>query len=326
MLPVRYLILFLLVSCESSFTQSYKAYQNSQESTVKLEFLEKELEKNPNNEQALFYLGELLMNEGSYTQARSSFEKSLSISNKYANDINYSLDKFYRLELNKGIEKLKTSSSESALFHFINANQLLPDKVLTSKLISTSYYELNDYPNSVTHAKSCLRMDAKEYECGLILVNSLFALADYENSIKEADEFISFSTKKYEFLKLSIQSSLKLNDVIAAEKKFVEYYRGTRDVNALKQFGLALYNLHMIEMSELYLSLYHRQFRNDTDILRALSNVYLELNDYVSMVQINEQLVEKNPGDLELQKRLMLSYELVGDKEKYHKWKKQIGN
>jgi len=319
-------LLITIVSCDSSFTRMYHYHQSARDTEEALELLKNELLENPSNADANFYMAELLMEKGSYVDAKPYFEKSLNSSGKYKDDIKYLNEKYYRVEFNRGIDLFKSKNYTDAIEFFKKSDHVIPNQAETFKFISSSYYELSNYAQSIQYGNRCVEVANYDYDCSLILVKNYFAMGNHDQAVVLAEEYVKYFRYQNEFLKAMIYASLEKSDYPTAEKKFGDYFKETKDYKTLKEFSLELFNKNQYEIAEPYLRNYYKHDPQDTDILRALSFLFLELRDYTSLVQVNERLVAIYPEDKSLKELLMLSYELIGDMDNYYFIKKQIDN
>lgn len=133
---------FLAFDCSSSEMNAAKMYmaENVKQYAKAKEQLNAELNKNPNNEEALYLLGKIDGIEGKYKSMVANYTKSLAISAKFKKEIDNEKTYYWQQSFNKGIafynraQKVKGDSSIAvfgrALSAFDEAMQVLPDTLI----------------------------------------------------------------------------------------------------------------------------------------------------------------------------------------------------
>jgi tetratricopeptide (TPR) repeat protein len=118
--------------------------------------LEIEVQKNPKNEEAWYYLGSLRGDEGNYEAMNKAFEEALKLSEKHASEIRAIRYNHWGQSLNAGVSYLEKASSDSAQYfekaidYFRRSIEAWPDTALTYRYLGYAYYNKGDYDSALT--------------------------------------------------------------------------------------------------------------------------------------------------------------------------------
>jgi tetratricopeptide (TPR) repeat protein len=134
---------------------------------------EKEIQKNPANQEAWYYLGRLRGTQlNDYAGMNQAFNEANKISNKYATEINAYRTQFWIQHINGGVAYAKRASSDSAQYYdkaieeYIMAAAMLPDSALTYHYMALTYLGKGDADNALKSQKKAwdLSHDEEQYK------------------------------------------------------------------------------------------------------------------------------------------------------------------
>jgi tetratricopeptide (TPR) repeat protein len=194
------LLIVLVVSvigfqCSSTEITSAKLYIQQKNLDKAMESLQKEVTKNPNSDEGYYLLGYVYGEKEKYKDAMEAFNKSLSISNKYAKNIGESRKFFWANLFNKGVafyqKGINTTNVDSSkmyfeksIVNFENAVEIEPDSADTYKNLAFVYMSAGDNDKAISPLKKLIELekalDGYRYLGEIYYTKGSLARNDYE--------------------------------------------------------------------------------------------------------------------------------------------------
>jgi len=263
-LPVLVFFIALVFSgfqCSSTELTSAKLYIQQKNYEKAIDALQKEVQKNPKSDEGYYLLGVVLGEKERYTEMTDAYSKSLSISNKFSENIGSSKKYFWANLFNKGVgyyqKGTKSDDKDSTkLFYdksidaFNSAIEIEPDSADTYKNLAFVY------------------MSSQEYDKA---VSPLEKLIEKENAL-DGYKFLSeiFYVKGVEY-KNKYDNDKVLSDSLEAMKYF------DKAISVAEQG--------------------RKKYLDDSDILLTLSNAYIGANKIEVAIDAFKTGVEKDPSN-----------------------------
>jgi len=147
--------MFLGYQCGSPEFTGAKVHIQQKNYKEAIRLLEIEVQKNPQNEEAWFFLGGLKADQGDLIGMNHSFNAALKISPKHAAEIRAMRFNQWGQNLNAGVNYLEKASSDSAQYFeksinaFQKAIDAWPDTSLTYRYMGYVYNNKQDYDNAL---------------------------------------------------------------------------------------------------------------------------------------------------------------------------------
>jgi tetratricopeptide (TPR) repeat protein len=148
--------LFQGYQCASPEFTGAKVYINQKNYKEAIRMLEIEVQKNPTNEEAWYYLGSLKGDEGDYQAMNKAFGEALKLSNAHASEIRAIRYNHWGQSLNTGVSYLEKASSDSTQYYDMAVNsfqksiEAWPDTALTYRYLGYAYNNKGDYDDALT--------------------------------------------------------------------------------------------------------------------------------------------------------------------------------
>lgn len=342
------IVAFQGFQCASSeFTGAKLALQQKNLPEAK-RLLEIEVQKNPTNEEAWFFLGGVLAEESEYVGMNNAFDEALKLSQKHAREIHGTRYNRWATHLNIGAGYLERAVPESAMFYdqalaeFDKASQAWPDTSLTYRYIGYAYNNSGRYPEAISAFR-------KAWEKGKDLESLKRAVRLY---IVQGDQykgiFTSDNEDKLKNLKSieGIRRNNRKGDVIAAlgaPDKITRGPRGSKKEDLVyNRFNLTVkidndkvtaktfskpYN-PSVDSSKYHQAMgeYEKAIQllleskglgmGDSESLSMLLTAYVQANRLKEAVAEYEAAVQTEPGNKQNQFILGVLYRSSGDYEK----------
>lgn len=296
-----------------------------------IRLLEVEVQKNPANEEAWFFLGGLRADQGDYEGMNKAFNQALKVSPKHAGEIRAMRYNHWGQNLNAGVSFLERASSDSAEYFeksiasFTKASQAWPDTALTFRYMGYAYNNKGDYDNALVSFKKAwdLGKDAESVKrAGRIYLTKG---DDHKGKFETANAVNLKALKNLEEVKRA-SSKDKVKDLLALpdetkkvgpknttkEDWIYKTYQVTISFDGDKvidrKFGQPPYN-PAIDSTEFHLALeqYLKAVEllesarsadpKDNETLQALLKAYVESNRIEPAVREFEKAVASDPGN-----------------------------
>lgn len=155
-------ILFILItegfSCGSVEFESAKLAISQRKYNEAIPYLEKELAKNPNNDEAWYLLGETKGKLNDYQGMNQAFEKALKISNKTAQKIKIIRYQYWAEHMNNAVSYMRSEDEsvrdyEKAAKEYQRAAEAWPDTSISYRYLAFAYMGLGDVDNVIINSK-----------------------------------------------------------------------------------------------------------------------------------------------------------------------------
>jgi tetratricopeptide (TPR) repeat protein len=147
--------LFFGYQCGSPEFTGAKVHMQQKNFKEALRLLELEVKKNPQNEEAWFFLGGLRADQGDLAGMNQAFKEALKISPKHTNEIRAMQYNQWGQNLNAGVNFLERASSDSAQYFdkaiasFNRSIDAWPDTALTYRYLGYVYNNKGDFDKAL---------------------------------------------------------------------------------------------------------------------------------------------------------------------------------
>ncbi len=217
-------MIFSGYQCSSTELTSAKLYIQQKNYDKAIDALQKEVAKNPKSDEGYYLLGVVQGEKERYSEMIDSYNKSLSVSDKFSKNISDSKKYFWANLFNKGVgfyqRGSKTSDKDSAQLYFDksieafnSAIAIEPDSADTYKNLSFVYMSAQQYDNAIAPLEKLIEKEQaldgykflaeilyakgtefkNKYENNKVLSDSLEAMKYFNRAISVAEE----GRKKY---------------------------------------------------------------------------------------------------------------------------------
>lgn len=254
-------MIFSGYQCSSTELTSAKLYIQQKNYDKAIDALQKEVAKNPKSDEGYYLLGVVQGEKERYSEMIDSYNKSLSVSDKFSKNISDSKKYFWANLFNKGVgfyqRGSKTSDKDSAQLYFDksieafnSAIAIEPDSADTYKNLSFVYMSAQQYDNAIAPLEKLIEKE-QALDGYKFLAEILYA---------KGTEF----KNKYE------------NNKVLSDS-----------LEAMKYFNRA------ISVSEEG----RKKYPDDADLLVVLSNSYIGANKIETALEAFKSGVEKDPNN-----------------------------
>jgi tetratricopeptide (TPR) repeat protein len=252
-------MIFTGFQCASTELTSAKLYIQQKNYDKALEVLKKDVEKNPQDDEGYYLMGNIYGEKGQYSQLVDSYNKSLSISKKFEKDITNQrvhywvtltqagASFFKRVSANKEQDSVKLNLDKAAN-SFENAILVEPDSDYTYYLVSLVYMSQGQYDKAIP------------------------PLEQYVAKGKSADGYVYLGSIYYD-------KGVKLKDLYAQKKNLQD------SLAYMENFNKAI---SILEEGR-------KRYPSDAKLLGTLSSAYVGANKLSVAMDAFKSLAESNP-------------------------------
>ena len=312
-----WILLLSLTACESSLMREFNHHMSGNDLQTTHRVLDRELAANPNNAEASYLKGNLLSRQKEYAEANTYFERSLRNSSMFREHIEYLKERNFRTEFNAGLEAQENRQHELAARQYNLAIDIFPERTEPMPLLGSVYETLNRTDDAAAIYGRCLRLEATHYECGLRLAEIEFNRDNYSESIHLANTLREAYPEDWRPLQLLTEAYMENGQYEQAEGTFAALRNLQSSYRTLKNTAISFYNHGEVRRAERLLRDCLAQQPNDTDVLRALSSIYLDSRNYELVIEAGNRLLRIEPDNRAVKAKLMIAYELIGDIDNY---------
>jgi tetratricopeptide (TPR) repeat protein len=264
LLPILILFFALILSgfqCSSTELTSAKLYIQQKNYDKAAESLEKEVQKNPKSDEGYYLLGIVYGEQEKYPEMIDAYNKSLAISDKFAENISNSKKYHWANLYNKGVSYYQRGSK---------ATEQDSVKLLYDKSIEAFSSAIEIEPDSADTYKNLafVHMSSAQYDK---------AIAPLEKLIEKEQ-----SLDGYKFL-----SEILYEKGVENENKYKMSKNLSDSLEAMKNYNQAI---TVAEEGR-------KKYPDDSDILLTLSNAYIGANKIDIAIDAFKAGVEKEPNN-----------------------------
>jgi tetratricopeptide (TPR) repeat protein len=157
---------FMIQGCGSADFTGAKVEEQNKKYVEAAKLYEKEVQKNPSNDEAWFRLGRIRGEElNDYEGMAAAFREAEKLSSKYANEIYVCRYKAWARHLNDGVDFVKHASADSLLYYdkaieeYKKSVVIWPDTSLTYFFLAQAFQGKGDFENAILNQKKVWELD-----------------------------------------------------------------------------------------------------------------------------------------------------------------------
>lgn len=264
LLPALVFFIALVFSgfqCSSTELTSAKLYIQQKNYDKAIEALQKDVEKNPKSDEGYYLLGVVLGEKERYTEMIDAYSKSLSISNKFSENIGSSKKYFWANLFNRGVGYYQRGSK---------AADKDSVKLLYGKSIEAFNSAIEIEPDSADTYKNLafVHMSAQDYDKAINPLEKLIEKEDALDGYKFLSEILYVKGVEY-------KNKYDINKVLSDSLEAMKYF--DRAISVAEQG--------------------RKKYPDDSDILLTLSNAYIGANKVEVAIDAFKTGVEKDPAN-----------------------------
>jgi|GEM_PF-1972678 len=272
----------VFLGCKSPWVSSAIIYLDQQNNPDKaLEQLQKALEQNPNNPEVYYIMGRAYLKKGMYKEMVDAFDHSLALAPTYKIDIDEKREGVWsELYSNQGVKNLRDQKYEEVIQSMELAALVLPTKWETYNVTAVAYDALGKLDSSDAMYTRAIAMhsEPKNFELYCRLAYIQLREKKYQESNDNATLVINGTT----------DDSLR-QDAVEVSARALSFLGRTQE--ALTMFDQMI-----------------KAHPNDADAYYDRGVLHMEIKDTANAIVDFQKVMELDPKDLDVLKRLGLIF------------------
>ncbi len=312
------ILLFLLsLACRETYLQSIEFYMTQRDWKKAEEELLKLLQKEPENAEIHFLLGDVMAHQKEYQKMAEHFNLSMRLSNRFVYKINY-LTNRYRIEnYNAGVLLHKEKKYAEAIEKFNYAIIITPENAEAFIQIAHIYLEQEDFERAIQYYLKAIELNKKDVISRNNLSWIYFKQQDYPKTIEVCKAILKIDNKQLD----SIQRLAYCYDLLNDHQNAIKSYQraielSPRETKLYNNLGILFYEMHDYNQA---IGQFQKALEIDStsiNIYNYLGDSYRKINDFDNMIKCYSHLVELRPDDRDAWKNLISAYGNLGLKNK----------
>ena len=187
------------------------------------------LEKNPQNAEAYFVMGQAYGQKKMFREMNDAFIKSLELSEKHSVEIEQHRESYGREALNKGVHYYRQNELDNAIDNFQLAAELLHDKLPAYKNLAFTYQLANQDSMAIITYEKALEHVPDDLETKRFLGILYYQTTKYDKAIEMLSEVIAKANPQSEEYSDAIFHIAISYDVMGQSEKAIETYKTALD-------------------------------------------------------------------------------------------------
>ncbi len=267
LIPVLFVIAGLvLVACQSKELTSAKVYIQQDQWDKAIEQLELAVKNYPNDAEAHYLLGEAYATKGKFELMNEEYEKSLELTDEFAQLISASRDKYWVQTFNKGVRMINQDSTEAAISAFKTAQSINPDRPESYNNLAITYLRLDRMDDAVNIYKKLIKVDPDNIKAMNELGRLYIQMEEYENTVELEQKVLEKEPDNSD----AVFNLAMAYDQLGEREKAQEAYERALEVNP-----------------------------DDPDLLFNIARINFMNKDYEVAIDLFKQVIENNPEDFD---------------------------
>lgn len=262
---------FIFMSCASKELTSAKLYISQNNYDMAIQNLELAVQNYTTDPEAPFLLGECYGNKSQWEKMSDMFNKSLSISPRFEQQIKATRDKYYVNILNLGVSKVNSKSGaqpdyDSAVESFSACTIIEPKRPEAYRNLAVTYLKKNNLPDAKNTYLKLLEVDPK----------NIAAINEASRLMMEMKDYAG-----------AVDMSVKAMNIDPANAEAISSLAMAYDLMGDKDKAQATY-VQAIEKNP-----------NNQDLLFNLARLHFLNKEYDKSIELFQKVISLNPEDFE---------------------------
>lgn len=319
-----FVMVLAVVGCESDLARQVRQYEKTRDHESAEQLLARTVKQDPGNAEAQFLLGRVHMRQGEYRSGIEAFQGSREASARYAEKIDFLIEKYAHEEFRKGKSATESNAHEDAARHFRNVTIIQPKNAEALRALGQALVQTKQPEKAEKVYKEALTLEPEHLEA----LNNVSALTyrrgAYSETIKYLEQALELEETEPEVVKRLAYAYLETDQFSEAKRQFERALQMIPSRQLRRDFAFALYNHEEYQDA---LSNLRRLAESDDargPVLHALGDTYLALDRPQDAVGTYIRLHEKNPADEDAVQGALISYQKMGKEKKVKEYRKKL--
>ncbi len=314
---VTILLCLFSLACRETYLQSINFYMTQRDWKKAEEELLKLLQKEPENGEIHFLLGDVMAHQNDYQKMSEYFTLSLRLSNRFLYKINY-LTNRYRIEnYNAGVLLHAEKKYSEAIEKFNHSITIAPDNAEAFIQIAHIYLEQEDFEKAIQYYTKAIELNKKDVISRNNLSWIYFKQQNYPKTIEVCKDILKVDGKHVD----SIQRLAYCYDLLNEHQNAIKWYQraidlSPRETKLYNNLGILFYEMQDFTGAIMQFQKALKIDSTSINIYNYLGDSYRKINDFDNTIKCYSYLVELRPEDQNAWKNLIAAYGNLGLKNK----------
>ena len=297
-----------LVSCTPAIYQKVDVSLRQGNPAAAEKHLLSYLRTHPGDARAYFRLAEIQALLGKWSEVAANLDRCAELDQGWKRDAEAARERYWRTNLNRGIESLANQELRRAALYFRHATTLLPTRPLAHRLLGEAHVRLDDTNQAVTAFERAVQLDPAEPTAHRYLARIFFTRGEYQKALEHAQAILKIQVGDLEAMRLVAYSYDHLDETQSALTAYLSLVNRSRDPADLEAFAALQYRLGNYEQAigwaRKAMSLNGDRLRN----LRAIAQCHLLRKDFNELEKTAHEILGVKPEDVAALQLLQVAY------------------
>ncbi len=312
--PVKIALIVLSLmslSCSSYYRQKYDFYHRISDWEGAEKALQSGLVSDPGNPEIHFLLGQAYGHQGKYEEMDGAFRNSVSISSRYADEIDRYREYFVLEQLNRGIELYNRGSYREAAVELDRVGTIRGEETRHHKYLGLCYSRLGELETARDFLVMSVEQDG-DLESSIELARVCDRLGDSEKVIEVTEGLLGSDPDRIDLLVLiaaAYEREVRYQEAISTYRRILELE--PYDTSARYNLALLLSTTGRKEEAIPVVEELNRLEPENRRLRNTICSLLYDTGQYEESLSCFEEYMESYPDDREaLEYMYILSREL----------------
>ncbi len=321
MAAVLLMVFIFSMGCQNTAVTSAKVYMQQNNYDKAIEQCQIAIDQNPKDAEAYFVLGKAYGAKAMYSEMKDAFDKSLSISNLRAADINALKDRYWREIFNSGVSNYRRDQLDKAIEKFSLAIKIIPDSTSAYKNLGITYSQMGDDSLAVETYLAAMKIAPQDLKLKTILGALYYKNAKYKEAIEIFQQVVEKADpNSKEYVDAMINMAFSYDFLGESEKAKETYLSALSKAPNNKDIVFNLGRLNFMQKNyEDAIENFKKVLELDPEDFESylnIGNAYLQLEKFEDAIPFYQKAVELKPDNANAWNNLGVAYVRAGETEK----------
>ncbi len=314
----------VLAGCESTLVRQVSYYDRVGDTASARQYLETELQRNPDNTEARYWLGRMLFKDRVFADGRQAFDTVEQQTARFSESIQFILESSYREHLQKGVDAFENKDAEAAVLHLTYATQIRPEYNDGHRLLGYAKTQTGQLSDAALAYRQAVMLDPDDFESWHNMSDIAFVNQDYESARNYALEALKIDPAHPSALRRLAHAHMHLEENEQATQIFEQLLALNTGQDDLRDYAYFLFNTGALEASVPHLETLAAVPSPPIELLKTLSEAYAGLQYFKKVIGVNEQILTRAPDDRAAIGNLIAAHERLGQFEQAKTWQAKL--
>jgi len=320
------LSLIVLLACQSMYMRTAKlAIRDENDPDKAIEYLQKEINKNPTNVEAYLFMSKIYGQKKDYIKSYNYAQKALELDPQKQDEINKINLTCWAELYNQGLKYYNEKDFKNSLKSFKSAVKIFPDSLKSKIMLANVYAKVDSSKKAIKIFTEIAEKLPNDVASRKTLANMYFSKKEYENAIKYFEELSEIEPQNVDWPYNIAVCYSNLNN----PEKVLEYYKKAaeikpNDIELLYKIADDYFNnQNYEEASNYYLRIIEINDK-ELDAIKYICYSFSNSRDYENLVKYAKKWVDLEPENKNSYRFVILGLQQTGQDKESQKYIKEL--